>query len=205
MIRHHPTTVRSLPLPGQRRPIACLLLCLLVWRGPVPVLHCHGFDEPQEAIRLAEHLEDYHETASASSGQWHLHLMLLGDLVSSGPGGESEQPAEPPPLIGARKTANPHLEFESNWGTRSSECVVDSFVPPPAPNSRLRTGDRSLLFKLTALGSTALCRTRYCPLLVATAIASRHFLSLLTLAPLFTPTPASLASPKRSSFLRLRI
>jgi hypothetical protein len=60
-------------------------LLLLVWRGPLPVVHCHELTsgERSEAIRLELHqavLHGGHES-TVSPGGWHWHWVLPDQML----------------------------------------------------------------------------------------------------------------------------
>lgn len=65
--------------------VVCLL-CLLAWRGPIPVLHCHEMEHAQ-TIEVARHVALYHDATSQSAG-WHLHFILPDS--DSAPGSEPD-------------------------------------------------------------------------------------------------------------------
>ncbi len=75
----------------QTRRIVCALLCLLTWRGPLPVLHCHDAEAAVPAA--ARHHDSYHAHPGTVEIGWHLHVMLWSDFAAEGPG---EEPPRPP-------------------------------------------------------------------------------------------------------------
>jgi len=75
--------------------LVCLLLCLLAWRGPIPIVHSHqtGFD----GSAVAEHLDRYHEAGGGTPWEWHFHVMLWQDILPACP---TEQYPVPGPHVG---------------------------------------------------------------------------------------------------------
>lgn len=67
-------------LPQRLRWVWSLLLILLTWQGPVPLLHCHGAESnlgSPDNEWLASHLCHYHLAAlltGADVNGWHFHL-----------------------------------------------------------------------------------------------------------------------------------
>ncbi len=64
----------------------CWVLCLSVWRGPVPIVHQHALDVQTlgNNVELAEHAIEFH--ASGLGGQstgLHLHLVMLDGCSAS--------------------------------------------------------------------------------------------------------------------------
>ncbi len=62
------------------RVVFCWVLCLSVWRGPVPVVHAHTLDLISLAhnSQLAEHAVVYHSDCLGNEGiGLHFHFMLL--------------------------------------------------------------------------------------------------------------------------------
>jgi hypothetical protein len=80
------------------------------------VLHCHDADAKPDNIHLTQHLEAYHPSQNAAECDWHLHVMLMGDLVASGSDeDEGERPTEPPLVCtSAASLANLSLTLQSN-------------------------------------------------------------------------------------------
>lgn len=78
------------------------LLCLLAWRGPVPVVHSHSLDSHELAANeyLAEHAVLYHSHDISRGidhgrGGWHLHFVLPGNPGTPLQGLPGEGPDEP--------------------------------------------------------------------------------------------------------------
>ncbi len=60
--------------------VFCLLLCLSAWRGPVPVLHDHGWLGSSE--RLDEHQQRFHDDGSCEiCAGLHWHLAFPEDVT----------------------------------------------------------------------------------------------------------------------------
>lgn len=73
------------------RRIVCVVLCLLTWRGPVPVLHSHAAESPAR-LAAARHLESYHLSADRASVGWHFHVMLWSDFTEECPNEDKPRP-----------------------------------------------------------------------------------------------------------------
>jgi hypothetical protein len=88
-----PFSLRKIKSLGQPR-LVCLLLCLLAWRGPVPMVHSHQVG--LEGRTASEHLDRYHEADVETPLQWHFHVMLWQDISPACP---TEQPPAPESLV----------------------------------------------------------------------------------------------------------
>lgn len=92
------TAAHPLAMLIKHRQLWCVLLCVLSWRGPVPVLHCHAGDAEADNIHLVEHLNAYHPSHDTAD-DWHLHVMLMSDLVAGSCDDDEGEPATEPPLV----------------------------------------------------------------------------------------------------------
>jgi hypothetical protein len=77
------------------------------------VLHCHAGDAAADNIQLAEHLDAYHPADHADD--WHLHVMLMSELVASNCDEKEGEPATEPPLVCSHSgnLTNPALVLSS--------------------------------------------------------------------------------------------
>ena len=92
MLSRRDKPAKRLTAQAEYRRVFCALLCLLTWRGPIPVLHCHdaqSLDDPA----AAHHLDTYHVSDDTSSPGWHFHLMLWSDATGECP--DDDQPRTP--------------------------------------------------------------------------------------------------------------
>lgn len=75
-----------------------VLLCLCVWRGPVPIIHEHALDLPSLSnnSQLAVHAIAHHaDELGTESGGLHLHFILLSECSTALPLTASEGSSAP--------------------------------------------------------------------------------------------------------------
>jgi len=151
----------------QYRPIICVFFCLLTWRGPIAVVHCHGSGSLGERAG-AHHLETYHSGEQAASRGWHFHIMLWSDIASEGPDEDQPHPSYESEVVGTymgsvdsgstnlRGTFTPRLCRQSVDSFSSMQRSGDSNFGSPTPRSSFLT---SLLSAqpLCAVLSVSLC------------------------------------------------
>ncbi|MCA9036635.1 MAG: hypothetical protein KDA91_15975 [Planctomycetaceae bacterium] len=56
-----------------------LMLCLCMWRGPVPMMHHHSHS-PESHAAQAAHIRTFHEASPVCFTEWHWHLVTPGSL-----------------------------------------------------------------------------------------------------------------------------
>lgn len=93
--------LRRLPirLPGGRKVLA-LVMCLVLWRGPIPVPHLHGSHVSSPAPEFVQHLESFHHRdALPRAEEWHVHFVLPWSKTSDGDQDNPLCPTVPAPLL----------------------------------------------------------------------------------------------------------
>ena len=70
------------------RTVLSWLLCICVWRGPIPVIHQHSLEITGEVLAncenvyLLRHILTYHSCgATKSTPGWHVHFLMPRDLL----------------------------------------------------------------------------------------------------------------------------
>jgi hypothetical protein len=73
------------------RAIAFLCVCASLWRAPVPWFHFHDGLGPHGSLAeaadsgmtmlLNRHLESCHSDGETTESEWHLHVVMLDDIV----------------------------------------------------------------------------------------------------------------------------
>ncbi len=93
----------------------CWVLCLGLWRGPIPVVHSHSL-EPEgwvDDIVLLKHVAEHHlNEIGETSTDWHFHFLMPRDLLpsSSDHWGETTDLAE----LGPWNTPDLRLDIRHN-------------------------------------------------------------------------------------------
>lgn len=83
-----------------------MLLCVLSWDGPLPVIHHHG---GLSSDWLREHLKTVHADSTTDELGFHWHLMRLRDLGSSHSGNDSANPADVASHLTAARALVSHI------------------------------------------------------------------------------------------------
>lgn len=75
----------------------CLLLCVTVWNGPVPVLHSHEVYSDQSSLQV--HIDEFHSGVKCSvSSEPHWHLVFVDELFHDLTAGETSHDCPVLPL-----------------------------------------------------------------------------------------------------------
>ena len=112
------------------RVTAVLCACAGSWRAPVPWLHCHVAPSNQQmASNLSRHLRGWHADSGHEETGWHLHFVLIDDLLRGGgcpvPPGQDEGDSQPFHL----KDVVPTVDSPTNSHVlRVGRTVADSIV-----------------------------------------------------------------------------
>ena len=80
------TSLRKRTSSSAWRICLCWVLCLSVWRGPVPIVHEHGLDLQSlgNNAGLAEHAIEYHaDKLGEQSPGFHLHMFLFDGCAAA--------------------------------------------------------------------------------------------------------------------------
>lgn len=94
MVPRHRTN-RQKPRPA--RLFTCVLLCFVMWRGPVPWIHHHAEEASDGLVdaALSRHLAAYHHDGLGilHTSAWHFHFLLpwtAGDTDDDGTSGSHD-------------------------------------------------------------------------------------------------------------------
>jgi len=107
-----------------------MLLCVLSWDGPLPVIHHHG---GLNSDWLREHLKTVHADSTTDELGFHWHLMRLRDLGSSHSGNDSANPADAASHLTAARAVVSHTLMNTHG--RFSEHFCGFGIPHAAAGS----------------------------------------------------------------------
>ncbi|MFM8251504.1 MAG: hypothetical protein ACKOBW_07930 [Planctomycetota bacterium] len=116
-------------LPQRLRWGWSLLLILLTWQGPVPLLHCHGAEAnlaSPDNEWLACHLCNYHLAALLTGAEvngWHFHL-AYPDSPNDDADHDSEGASKPSSRRVLMETGNPGFTRVISDGARAASGLI---------------------------------------------------------------------------------
>lgn len=105
------------------RRVLCMLMCFILWDGPIPILHHHGSGHTEEW--LARHCQVWH--ASGGDAGFHWHFARLQDLDGrSSSNDDQEFLQQREGALIALMEAQPQIEL--NWQVRSGTIIAPDFA-----------------------------------------------------------------------------
>jgi len=134
--------------------LLCLLLCVISWNGPLPLLHVHEAYSDGSALR--QHLNKFHSGSDLKvlpGVHWHFAYMdeLRGDLV-----GDAGNRRNPPLLVVAQENPKP-ADCRVDDLYYGLKCYPARLQRDRCDLSRIRSVPRSLLCDVPLVAITGVC------------------------------------------------
>jgi hypothetical protein len=127
--------------------LICLLLCVTVWNGPVPVLHSHEVYSDTSSLQV--HIDEFHSGVKCSvSSEPHWHLVFVDELAHDLTAGETSHDCPVLPL---------QVMQESPVASDCTVCAESSDAWHWMQVERLRRGPRECANLPHSFLSSLLC------------------------------------------------
>ncbi len=101
----------------------CMLMCVIVWDGPIPILHHHGSGHAEDW--LTRHCQAWHTSSSDSGFHWHFARLKDLDGRSSSNGDQESSQNREGVLIALMGS---QCQIAAHWQVRSWPIITPDFA-----------------------------------------------------------------------------